>query len=185
MSDNNKEGNAFEGNETALPRSPENEQEVHQEMECRPGGQDGIPHERGICSAKKCKIFGMISSARTFILSTWWWMCRIREFLFRRHSQFRLMDYFMTKIWGAVPTTMVDDLSEFLGVELLSYERENTSNFERQSSSAKVLKDALAVVKTDSVHSKMMKFEPLLEASGERNIKDINSVLTKRRWTPK
>ena len=80
---------------------------------------------------------------------------------------------------------MVDDLSEFSGVELLSYERENTSNFERQSSSAKVLRDALAVVKTDSVHSKMMKFEPLLEASGERNIKSINSVLTKRRWTTK
>ena len=80
---------------------------------------------------------------------------------------------------------MVDDLSEFSGVELLSYERENTSNFERQSSSGKVLRDALAVVKTDSVHSKMMKFEPLLEASGERNIKSINSVLTKRRWTPK
>ena len=73
----------------------------------------------------------------------------------------------MKKIWGAVPTTMVDDLSEFSGVELLSYERENTSNFERQSSSGKVLKDALAVVKTDSVHTKMMKFEPLLEISGQ------------------
>ena len=88
----------------------------------------------------------------------------------------------MKKIWGAVPTTMVDDLSEFSGVELLSYERESTSNFERQSS-GKVLKDALAVVKT--VHTKMMKFEPLLEASGEWNIKSINSVLTKRRWAPK
>ena len=80
---------------------------------------------------------------------------------------------------------MVDDLGEFSGVELLSYERENTSNFERQSSSGKVLKDALAVVKTDSVHTKMMKFEPLLEISVERNKKSINSVLTKRRWTPK
>ena len=73
----------------------------------------------------------------------------------------------MKKIWGAVPTTMVDDLSEFSGVELLSYERENTSNFERQSSSGKVFKDALAVVKTDSVHTKMTKFEPLLEISGQ------------------
>ena len=45
MSDKNKEGIAFEGNETALLRSPENEQEAHQEMESRPGGQDGIPHE--------------------------------------------------------------------------------------------------------------------------------------------
>ena len=45
MSDKNKEGIAFEGNERALLRSPENEQEAHQEMESRPGGQDGIPHE--------------------------------------------------------------------------------------------------------------------------------------------
>ena len=82
----------------------------------------------------------------------------------------------MKKIWGAVPTTMVDDLKEFSLVELLSYERENTSNFERQSSSGKVLKDALAV-RTDSVHTKMMKFESLLEASGERNIKSINFML--------
>ena len=56
------------------------------------------------------------------------------------------------------------------------------SNFERQSS-GKVVKDALAVVKT--VHTKLMKFEPLLEASGEWNIKSINSVFTKRRRAPK
>ena len=40
--------------------------------------------------------------------------------------------------------------------------------------SGKLPKDATAVDKADSIHTKMMEFEPLLKASGERNIRSIN-----------
>ena len=57
---------------------------------------------------------------------------------------------------------------------LLSPERENSSDFERQSTSGKIPKDALAVDEIDSSHAKMMVFELFLEAYGERNIRSIN-----------
>ena len=65
-------------------------------------------------------------------------------------------------------------MSNTLGEELLSLEKENSSDFEKQSRNGKVLNNAPAVDKKDSVHSKMMEFDSLLEACVERNLLNIN-----------
>ena len=56
------------------------------------------------------------------------------------------------KIWSAVAGPRMDDLSDIWGEALLRLEREITSDFETQTRSGKVPKDAPAVDKTDSVH---------------------------------
>ena len=68
----------------------------------------------------------------------------------------------------------VEALSDTWGEALLSLENENSSGFEKQSTSGKVLNNAPAADKTDSIHAMMMWFEPLLEASGERNQPSFN-----------
>ena len=60
------------------------------------------------------------------------------------------------------------------GEELWSLEKENTSDFERQNTIGKAMNSAPAVEENDVTHEKMMKLEPLLEASGERNLRSIN-----------
>ena len=64
-------------------------------------------------------------------------------------------------------------LSDIWGEKNLSLERGSYSYIEKQSTSDNVTNDVLAVDKTDSVHAKMIEFEPLLEASGERNPRSI------------
>ena len=56
----------------------------------------------------------------------------------------------------------------------MSLERENTSDFERQNTIGKTTNRAQAVYENDVTHAKMMEFGPLLEASGERNLRSIN-----------
>ena len=56
----------------------------------------------------------------------------------------------------------------------MSLENENTSDFERQNTIGKAMNSASAMEGNDVTHEKMMEFEPLLEASGERNIRSIN-----------
>ena len=80
----------------------------------------------------------------------------------------------LRKMWGAMPGPRVEDLSDTWDEELLSVEKENSSNFERQSTSGRVLNNIPAVDESNSTHSKVMQFEPLLEASGERNLRSIN-----------
>ena len=77
------------------------------------------------------------------------------------------------KILGAVPEDQRENLSEIWGEELLSLESENTSDFERQNSIGKAMNSAPALEGNDVTHEKMMEFEPLLEASGERNLQSI------------
>ena len=60
------------------------------------------------------------------------------------------------------------------GEELWSLEKENTSDFERQNTIVKAMNSAPAVEENDVTHEKMMELEPLLEASGERNLRSIN-----------
>ena len=86
-----------------------------------------------------------------------------------RHSH-RLL----RKILGAVPEDQIENLSEIWGEELLSLENENTSDFERQNPIGKAMNSAPAMEGDDVTHEKMMEFEPLLEASGERNLRSIN-----------
>ena len=56
----------------------------------------------------------------------------------------------------------------------MSQEREKSSDFEKKSTSGKILNNAPALDENDSIRSKMMEFDPLLEASGERNLRSIN-----------
>ena len=56
----------------------------------------------------------------------------------------------------------------------MSLETENTSDFERQSANGKATSNTQAVDENGATQAKMMEFEPLLEASGERNLRSIN-----------
>ena len=79
----------------------------------------------------------------------------------------------LRKILGTVPRAQRDELSEIWGEELLSLGDENRSDFERQNAIGKPISDVPAPEEDDVVHEKMMELEPLLEASGERNLRSI------------
>ena len=80
----------------------------------------------------------------------------------------------LQKMLGVVPGPRVEDLSDIWGEELLSLEKENSSDFEKQSARGKTLNNAQVKDENDLTHAEMMEFEPLLEASGERNLRSIN-----------
>ena len=79
----------------------------------------------------------------------------------------------LRKIRGTVPKELRDDLSEIWGEELVKLERENTSDHERQNVIGKPVGSAPNLEDNDTMHEKMMELEPLLEASGERNLRSI------------
>ena len=85
------------------------------------------------------------------------------------HHSHRLL----RKILGMVPRAQRDDLSEIWGEELLSLGDENMSDFERQNAIGKPMGSVPAPEEDDVMHEKMMELEPLLEASGERNLRSI------------
>ena len=68
------------------------------------------------------------------------------------------------------------DLSEIWGEELLSLGDDNTSDFERQSAIGKPMNSVPAQEENDVTHEKMMELEPLLKASGERNLRSIEII---------
>ena len=80
----------------------------------------------------------------------------------------------LRKIRGAVPKEQRDDLSEIWGEELLGLESENTSDHGRQNVVGKPAEGAPSSEEVDVIHEKMMELEPLLEASGERNLRSID-----------
>ena len=65
----------------------------------------------------------------------------------------------------------MEDLSDTWGEELFSLEKENLGDFEKKSTSDKLLINASIVLENDSSNSKKMEFEPLLEALGECNLR--------------
>ena len=79
----------------------------------------------------------------------------------------------LRKIRGAVPKEQRDDLSEIWGEELLDLESENTSDHGKQNMVGKPAAGAPSSEEVDVIHEKMMELEPLLEASGERNLRSI------------
>ena len=85
------------------------------------------------------------------------------------HHSHRLL----RKILGTVPRAQRDDLSEIYGKELFSLGDENRSDFERENAIGKPMSSVPAPEEDDVVHEKMMKLEPLLEASAERNLRSI------------
>ena len=64
-------------------------------------------------------------------------------------------------------------MSEIWGEELLSLGEENTSGFETQNAIGKPMNSVPAQEENVMTHEKMMGLEPLLEASGERNLRNI------------
>ena len=80
----------------------------------------------------------------------------------------------LRKIRGTVPKEQRDDLSEIWGEELLGLEGENTSDHERQNVIGKPMVGAPNLEEIGAIHEKMMELEPLLEASGERNLRSID-----------
>ena len=80
----------------------------------------------------------------------------------------------LKNILGTVPREQRDDLNKIWGEELLSLEGENTSDFERQNAIGKPMNSVPAQEENDTTHEKMMELEPLLEASGERNLRSID-----------
>ena len=92
---------------------------------------------------------------------------RLRRMSHHSHQQLK-------KKWPTVPGTRVEDLTDTWGDKLLSLERGNSSDLEKQSTNGKVIDNVPAVDGNDSTHTKMMDFEFLLEASGEHNVRSIN-----------
>ena len=86
------------------------------------------------------------------------------------HHSHRLL----MKVRGTVPKEQRDDLSEIWGEELLGLEGENTSDHERQNLIGKSMGGAPNMEENDAIHEKMMELQPLLEASGERNLRSID-----------
>ena len=80
----------------------------------------------------------------------------------------------LRKIRGAVPKEQRDDLSEIWGEELLGFENENTSDHGWQNVVGKPAIGTPSSEEVDVIHEKMMELEPLLEASGERNLRSID-----------
>ena len=79
----------------------------------------------------------------------------------------------LRKIRGTTPKELRDDLSEIWGEELLKLESENTSDHERQNVIGKPVGGAPNMEDNDTMHEKMIELAPLLEASGERNLRSI------------
>ena len=86
------------------------------------------------------------------------------------HHSHRLL----RKILGTVTREQRGDLSEIWGEEFLSLEGENTSDFERHNTIGKPMSSASAQEESDMTHEKMMELEPLLEASGECNLRSTD-----------
>ena len=80
----------------------------------------------------------------------------------------------LKKLWRAVPGLSAENLSDTWVEELVSLQNEKSSDFERQNTRGKVLTNAPDEDKNDYIHTKLMKFETLLKASGERNLRSIN-----------
>ena len=72
-----------------------------------------------------------------------------------------------------MPRAQRDDLSEIWGEELLILGDENRSDFERQNAIGKPMNSVPAPEEDDMMHEKMMELEPLLETSGECNLRSI------------
>ena len=85
------------------------------------------------------------------------------------HHSHRLL----RKILRTVTRAQRDDLSEIWGEELLSLGDKNSSDFEKQNAIGKPMNSVPAQEENDMTHEKMMELEPLLEASGERNLRNI------------
>ena len=80
----------------------------------------------------------------------------------------------LRKMLGAVPGDQREDLSEIWGEDFLSLEKKNASDFERQNTIEKTTNNAQAVDRDVLTQARMVKFESLLEASGELNLRIIN-----------
>ena len=154
---------------------------TYQRMEDWSRGGDGISSERSLWPAGKCKVYGGISngqrmymamvevSSQRILVDKAFSVPKCVRLARKSHHSPRLLK----KILGKVPKAQRDDLSEIWGDEFLSLGDENRSNFERQNAIGKPIGNVPMPQEDDVVHEKMMELEPLLEASGERNLRSI------------
>ena len=171
-----------------MARSVASNPKTHQELEGWTRSGDGVSHERSLWFASKCEVPSRVSDGqpmwqplsithgdgrsvqpegidRQSLLSTQ--VCKMARMSHHSHKLLR-------KIRGTVPKDQRDDLSEIWGEELLGLESENTSDHERQNVIGKPMVGAPNLEEIDVIHEKMMELEPLLEASGERNLRSID-----------
>ena len=171
-----------------MARGVASDPETHQELEGWTRSGDGISHERSLWSASKCEVPSGVKDGqpmwqplsithgdggsiqpkdidRQSLLSA-----QMRRLARMSHHSHKLL----RKIRGTVPKEQRDYLSEIWGEELLGLEGENTSDHERQNVIGKPMVGAPNLEEIDVIHEKMMELEPLLEASGERNLRSID-----------
>ena len=77
------------------------------------------------------------------------------------------------KMFSAVPERTKEELESILGMKFMGYVSGNFSDFERQKQRGSTVTDYNTVDENDEVHRVMMEVEPLLEASGKRNWRNI------------
>ena len=71
-------------------------------------------------------------------------------------------------MFSAVPERTKEELESILGTKFMGYVSGNFKDFERQKQRGSTVTDYNTVDENDEVHRRMMKVEPLLEASGKR-----------------
>ena len=77
------------------------------------------------------------------------------------------------KVFSAVPERIKEELESILGKKFMRYASVNFSDFERQKQKGSTVIDYNAVDENDEVHRVIIEVEPLLEASGKRNMRSI------------
>ena len=77
----------------------------------------------------------------------------------------------LCKMFSAVPERTKEELESIPGRKFMGYASGNFSDFERQKQRG----STVTVNENYEVHRVMMEVEPLLEASGKRNLRSINS----------
>ena len=82
----------------------------------------------------------------------------------------------LCKIFSAVPERTKEELESILGKKFMGYASGNFSDFERQKHKGSTVTDYNVVDENDDFHRVMMEMEPLLEASGKRNLRSIMST---------
>ena len=160
---------------------------AHPELEGRSRGGNGISHERSLWSAIECEIPDRVSDGQFVwkplptahgdggsiqpesISGQGLQVPKCIRFARISHHSHKLL----RKIRGTVPKELRDDLSEIWREELLKLESENTSDHERHNVIRKPAGGAPNMEENDTMHEKMMELEPLLEASGEHNLRSI------------
>ena len=163
-----------------MARGVANHPETHQRMEDWSRGGDGISSERILWPTCKCKF--LVGSVMANVCGSHYplHMAMVdvssqrilvdKAFSVPKCVRLARMSHHSHRL---LRNAQRYDLSEIWGEEFLSLGEENKSDFEKQNAIGKPMGNVPAPEEDDVVHEKMMELEPLLEASGERNLRSI------------